>query len=63
MGLALSADGRRVFAAATMADRIVELDTASLHIQRVIEVDGEPDGMALTRTMPVAPCHACTAMP
>ncbi len=63
VGLALSADGRRVFAAATMADRIVELDTASLQIQRVIEVDGEPDGMATSRTMPVAPCHACTAMP
>ena len=29
--------------------------------QRTIDVGGEPDGLALTRQMPKAECHACTA--
>lgn len=61
IGLAVAPDGGSVFIAATMADRVVQLDAASLDVLRTIEVGGEPDGLALTRQMPKAECHACTA--
>ena len=60
VGLLLSPDGRSVYVAATMADRIVQLDAGSLEVLRVIEVAGEPDGLGVTRVMPKAECHACT---
>ena len=55
----VSPDGRSVYVAATMADRIVQLDARTLEVQRVIEVAGEPDGLGITRVMPKAQCHAC----
>ena len=59
VGLAVAPDGRSVFVAATMADRVVQLDATTLEVLRTIEVDGEPDGLALTPQMPKAECHAC----
>ena len=61
VGLAVAPDGRSVFVAATMADRVVQLDAATLEVLHTIDVGGEPDGLALTRQMPKAECHACTA--
>jgi YVTN family beta-propeller protein len=61
VGLAIAPDGRSVFVAATMADRVVQLDASTLEVLRTIDVGGEPDGLALTRQMPKAECHACTA--
>jgi YVTN family beta-propeller protein len=60
VGLAVARDGRSLFVAATMADRVVQLDANTLEVIRTIEVDGEPDGLALTGVMPKATCHACT---
>lgn len=59
VGLAVAPDGRSVFVAATMADRVVQLDALTLAVLRTIEVGGEPDGLALTAVMPKAQCHAC----
>lgn len=59
VGLTLADDGASVYVAATMADRIVQYDLTRLDPIRVIEVDGEPDGMATTAVMPRAPCHGC----
>jgi YVTN family beta-propeller protein len=63
VGLAISADGRLVYVAATMADRIVVLDASTLQAGRTIAVEGEPDGLALTSVLPQAKCHACAAPP
>jgi hypothetical protein len=57
----VAADGRSAFVAATAIDRIVQLALPALIVERVIEVDGEPDGMTLTPVMPQAVCHACEA--
>ncbi|HET9694558.1 MAG TPA: hypothetical protein VFP48_09235 [Steroidobacteraceae bacterium] len=59
VGLMVSPDGRSVFVAATMADRVVQLDATTLEVLRVIEVAGEPDGLGITPMMPKAQCHAC----
>jgi YVTN family beta-propeller protein len=59
IGLAVAPDGRSVYVAATMADRVVQLDAQTLEVLRVIEVGGEPDGLAVTTVMPKAECHAC----
>ena len=59
VGVAVARDGKSVFVAATMADRVVVLEAASLETLRLIEVDGEPDGLALTPVIPRATCHAC----
>jgi YVTN family beta-propeller protein len=59
VGLAIAADGRSVYVAATMADRIVQLDARTLEVLRTIEVSGEPDGLAVTTVLPKAKCHAC----
>ena len=59
IGLAVAPDGRSVYVAATMADRVVQLDARTLEVLRTIEVGGEPDGLALTTVMPKAECHAC----
>jgi DNA-binding beta-propeller fold protein YncE len=60
VGLALSHDGGSVFVAATLGDRIVELDARTLAIIRSTAIDGEPDGLGVTDVMPKAVCHACT---
>jgi DNA-binding beta-propeller fold protein YncE len=59
VGLTLAGNGSSVYVAATMADRIVQYDLVRLDPIRVIEVAGEPDGMATTAVMPRAPCHGC----
>ena len=59
MGLLAAPDSRSVYVAATMADRIVQLDAGTLDVLRVIEVAGEPDGLGITTVMPKAQCHAC----
>jgi DNA-binding beta-propeller fold protein YncE len=59
VGLVVAADS--VFVAATAIDRIVQLALPSLTIERTIDVEGEPDSMALTSVMPQAVCHACEA--
>ena len=59
VGLRVSADGRSVHVAATMGDRVVRYDTATLEPLQVIEVGGEPDGLAVTPVMPRKPCLAC----
>ena len=62
IGLAVAPDGRSLFVAATMADRVVQLDATTLQVLQTIEVGGEPDGLALTPVMPRAQCHACTTL-
>jgi hypothetical protein len=37
----------------------VQYGLSALEPLRVIEVGGEPDGLATTAVMPKAPCHAC----
>jgi DNA-binding beta-propeller fold protein YncE len=63
VGLLVARDGRTAFVAATMADRIVQFDVATLAPMRSIAVDGEPDGLASTDVLPRAACHACTPDP
>ena len=57
----MTADGRSVFVAARALDRIVQLALPSLTLELAIDVEDEPDGMALTPVMPQAVCHACEA--
>jgi len=59
VGLLVSRDGRSVFVAATMADRVVQFDVATLEPLRHVEIGGEPDGLASTPALPRATCHAC----
>lgn len=59
VGLRVAPDGRTLYVAATMADRVVQLDARTLEIVRVIEVGGEPDGLAISPVLPKKPCHAC----
>jgi YVTN family beta-propeller protein len=59
VGLLVSRDGRSAYVAATMGDRVVQYDVATLAPQRVIVVGGEPDGLAATQVLQAAPCHAC----
>ena len=60
VGLHVSADGRTAYVAATMGDRVVRYDAATLEPLQVIEVGGEPDGLASTHVMPRKPCPACS---
>jgi DNA-binding beta-propeller fold protein YncE len=60
VGLLVSADGRIAYVAATMGDRVVRYDASSLEPLQVIEVGGEPDGLAATPVMPRKPCPACS---
>jgi YVTN family beta-propeller protein len=62
VGLLVSRDGRSAYVAATMGDRVVQFDAATLEPLRSIAVAGEPDGVAVTPTIPRAPCHACEAL-
>jgi len=61
VGLWVAADGRSVFVAATMGDRIVQFDTTSFQVLREIDVGGEPDGLGSTPMMPRAACHGCVS--
>lgn len=61
VGMTVAADGRSVFVAATAIDRIVQLALPALAVERTIDVEGEPDGMALTPVIPQGSCHACAA--
>jgi DNA-binding beta-propeller fold protein YncE len=63
VGLLVAPDGKRLFVAATMADRILQLDAGTLEVLHVIDVDGEPDGLGITHVMPKAQCHACSPAP
>jgi DNA-binding beta-propeller fold protein YncE len=63
VGLLVSADGRIVYVAATLGDRVVRYDATSLGRLEVIEVGGEPDGLAATPVMPRKPCPACAPDP
>jgi DNA-binding beta-propeller fold protein YncE len=63
VGLLVAPDGKRLFVAATMADRIVQLDANTLEVLHVIDVAGEPDGLGITHVMPKAQCHACSPEP
>ncbi|HXU29740.1 MAG TPA: alpha/beta fold hydrolase [Thermoanaerobaculia bacterium] len=47
VGLLFSPSGRRAYVAATQSDRVIEIDTESLDVVRVIETGREPDGMAV----------------
>jgi hypothetical protein len=38
----------------------VRCDTATLELLRVIEVGGEPDGLAAMPVLPRKPCPACS---
>ncbi len=60
VGLHVSADGRSAYVAATMGDRVARYDAATLEPLQVIEVGGEPDGLATTQVMPRKPCLACS---
>jgi hypothetical protein len=60
VGLLVARDGRSAFVAATMGDRVVQYDVSTLAPSRIIEVGGEPDGLASTTVLQAAPCHACT---
>jgi YVTN family beta-propeller protein len=60
IGLAVARDGRSVFVAVTMGDRVVQYDAGTLEPLRTIAVDGEPDGLDTTAVLPRAPCHACS---
>jgi YVTN family beta-propeller protein len=59
VGLLVSRDGRSVYVAATMGDRVVQYDANTLEALRSIEVGGEPDGLASTTVQPSSTCHAC----
>ena len=60
VGLLVSRDGRSAYVAATMSDRVVQFDVATLTPVRAMAVGGEPDGLAVTEVLPRATCHACT---
>jgi len=59
VGLLVARDGRSAYVAATMGDRIVQFEVATLEPLRDIAVAGEPDGLGATAALPRAPCHAC----
>ena len=63
VGLLVSGDGGSVYVAATMGDRVVQYDRATLEPLRMIEVGGEPDGLAATPVLPRKPCLACRPEP
>jgi DNA-binding beta-propeller fold protein YncE len=62
VGILVAGDGT-AFVAATRADKLLTLALPGLAVTRIIDVPGEPDGMAMTTVMPQAQCHACEAPP
>ena len=63
VGLLWSSDGRTAYVAATMGDRVLRIDASTLDARGAIAVGGEPDGLALTATLPKAVCHGCKPLP
>lgn len=63
VGVLLSRDAASVYVAATMGDRVLQFDSRTLDLLRMIEVDGEPDGLGRTDTRPGAACHGCVPLP
>jgi YVTN family beta-propeller protein len=61
VGIAVATGNRAWYVAASMADAVLVIDPATLAVARTISVDGEPDGLGLSDTMPSAVCHACEA--
>jgi len=59
VGLLVARDGRSAYVAATMADRVVQFDTRTLEVLGTVDVEGEPDGLGSTPTIPRAVCHGC----
>jgi YVTN family beta-propeller protein len=59
VGLLVARDGRSAYVAATMGDRVVQFDARTLEVLRTVDVDGEPDGLGSTPTIPRAVCHGC----
>jgi YVTN family beta-propeller protein len=57
----VAASDATAYVAATQADQVMVLALPALTVLRRINVQGEPDGMALTPIMPQAVCHACEA--
>ena len=57
----VAASDATAYVAATRADQVMVLALPALTVLRRINVQGEPDGMALTPIMPQAVCHACQA--
>jgi len=62
VGLLVARDGRSAYVAATMGDRVVQFDTATLEVLRSVDVGGEPDGLGRTPEIPRAVCHGCTPL-
>lgn len=62
VGLLISRDGRSAYVAATLGDRVVQFDAATLQVLRSIEVGGEPDGLGSTPQLPRAECHGCAPL-
>jgi YVTN family beta-propeller protein len=52
IGLAVSPRNKAIYVAATMADRVQVLDPASLKAVRILDVAGEPDGIAVSFVKP-----------
>jgi YVTN family beta-propeller protein len=46
-GMAMAPDGRRLYVALPDVDQVVEVDTGSLEVVRVVNVPGAPTGLAL----------------
>jgi DNA-binding beta-propeller fold protein YncE len=63
VGLLWSGDARTAYVAATMGDRVLRVNAISLEVLGVIEVGGEPDGLARTDVQPQAVCHGCKPLP
>lgn len=57
----VAASDATAYVAATRADKVIVVAVPGLDVLRTIDVQGEPDGMALTPIMPQAVCHACEA--
>jgi YVTN family beta-propeller protein len=55
VGLLVSPDGRSAFVAATQADAVVVIDTATLAVRNLLRAGREPDGMALSSAEAAAP--------
>lgn len=47
-GVAVSADGRRLFVTAADADRLLEVDLARKQVVRAVEIPGRPHGVAVS---------------
>jgi DNA-binding beta-propeller fold protein YncE len=63
IGLAVSADGRSVYVAATAANAVLRLELPGLAVAQTIAVPGEPDGLGSSPLLPKYECHACEKPP